>query len=288
MTIDQETVWQKIWPVAEQLIQGTLAGETTAVRESLLPRSPAAEMHDLFGNHVFDILLKTVLGRGNLSVTRAIETDKGRWVHIEYVWPDPQTPKGYTAADLVTLKMKRYRTSWRVAEINPAAVDLPLTEARAAAVLINTKTLAGDGNLPSEPWLLPVALFGGALQITLREESFKEPTERIFLTTMQQQGYGLLSLLGARRLWRDFRKTERQKIRPENEQAWGAAVVFIANEQAMREQTQAAVAQAQGVSLTALLPRINKIKQILKLSDGLDERYTAVQKEQIVLHNPNS
>ncbi|MCB0036808.1 MAG: hypothetical protein KDE51_22405 [Anaerolineales bacterium] len=282
--ISQETVWEEIWPVVEQLIQGTLAEDHEAIQKALLPKGQAAEMYDLFGHHIFDILLKTVLGRGNLSVTRAIETENGKYVHIEYVWPDPSNPEGYTAADLVAVKMKRYRTTWRVAEVNPAAADLPLTEARAAGILVNTKTLSEDGGLPSEAWLLPVALFGGALQITLREEGLKEPTEEAFLSGMQARGYGILSLLGARRLWRDFRAKEKAPIQEKNIKPWAAAVEFIANEQAMREQTQAAVGKHYEVGLTVILPRIRKIKETLKMGEGLDERYTAVQREQIVFN----
>lgn len=283
--ITQETVWEDIWPVVEKLIHGTLTEDHDAIYGCLLPKGQAAEMFDLFGHHIFDILLKTILGRGNLSVTRAIETEKGKYVYLEYVWPDPDNPEGYTAADLVAVKLKRYRTGWKVAEINPAAADLPLTEARAAGILVNTKTLSEDGNLPSEAWLLPVALFGGALQINLREEGLKEPTEKEFLTGMQSRGYGLLSLLGARRLWRDFRAQEKAPIQEKNIRPWAAAVEFIASEQALREQTQGAIGQHYNVGVTVMLPRIRKIKETLNMGDGLDERYTAVQKEQIVFNN---
>lgn len=282
--ITQETVWEEIWPVVEQLIQATLVEDGEKIKQSLLPKGQAAELYDMFGHHVFDIVLKTVLGRGNLSITRAIETENGKFVHIEYVWPDPETPKEYTAADLVSVKVKRYRRTWRVAEINPAAADLPLTEARAAGILVNSKSLSENGTLPSETWLLPVALYGGALQITLREEGLKEPTEKAFLEGMQSRGYGLLSLLGARRLWRDFRAKEKTAIREQNVAPWAAAVEFIANEQAVRELTQAAVGAYYSVGLTAMLPRVNKIKETLKIGEGLDERYTAVQKEQIVFN----
>ena len=287
--ITQEKVWQDIWPIVESLISGTLDEDDTAIRNTLWARGEAAQLHEMFGHYVFDILLKTVLGRGNLSVTRAIETDNGKFVHIEYVWPDPDTPEpgGYTAADLVTIKLRRYRKTWRVVSINPAAVDFPLTEARAAGILANTKELTPTAGLPAEPWILPIALYGGALQITLREAGLKDEVERTFLTGMQAKAYGVLSLLGAQRLWRDLREQSPSPIATEETAAWAAAVTFIASEQALREQTQASVAQAFGVSLVQIAPRVRHIKEALRLTEGLDERYTAVQSEKIVLQNDN-
>ncbi|MCA9980222.1 MAG: hypothetical protein KDD89_05300 [Anaerolineales bacterium] len=285
--ITQEKVWQDIWPVVESLISGTLAEDEAAIRQTLWTRGEAAQLYEMFGHYVFDILLKTVLGRGNLSVTRAIETDNGKFVHIEYVWPDPDAPESYTAADLVTVKLRRYRKTWRVVAVNPAALDFPLTEARAAGILANTKELTPTAGLPAEPWILPIALYGGALQITLREAGLKDEVERTFLTGMQAKAYGVLSLMGAQRLWRDFQAQAPQSSdRADGETAaWAAAVAFIASEQALRQQTQAAVAQTYGVSLVKIAPRVRHIKEVLHLTEGLDERYTAVQSEQIVLQN---
>lgn len=281
--ISPDTVWKKIWPTVEQLIQGVLSEDDEAVSAALHPKGASAQLYDLFDRYVFELLLKTVLGRQNLSVTRAIESDEGKAVHLELVWPEPGVQDGsYTAADLVSVKLRKYRQKWLVDDLNPAAVDLPLTEARAAAILANAKALNPDGELPREPWLLPVALYGGALQITLREGGIGDDVERRFLTGMQSRGYGILSLMGGRRMWRDFIKKE--KLSPGSDQAirWAAAVEFLANEQAMREQTQAAVADFYGLKMMAVAGPVGQIKKSLKIL-GLDERYTAVQREQIVL-----
>lgn len=282
--ISPETVWKKIWPTVEQLIQGVLSEDADAIAAALHPRGSAVALYDMFDRYVFELILKTVLGRQNLSVTRAIESDDGKAVHLELVWPEPGVGDGsYTAADLVAVKLRKYRQKWLVSDINPAAVDLPLTEARAAAILANSKALNPDGDLPREPWLLPVALYGGALQITLRENGIGDEIERLFLGGMQKRGYGLLSLLGARRVWRDFIKKGAPDIG--EREKWAAAVEFIANEQAMRELTQAAVANFYGVKMTAIAGPVGQIKKKLNIR-GLDERYTAVQREQIVLKKP--
>lgn len=278
--VSPDIVWKKIWPTVEQLIRGVLEEDTAAVEAALHPKGSAWRLYDLFDRYVFELILKTVLGRQNLSVTRAIESDEGKTVYLELVWPEPGLADGsYTAADLVSVKLRKYRRKWLVMDINPAAVDLPLTEARAAAILANSKALNPDGELPREPWLLPVALYGGALQITLREEGQRDDVERVFLSGMQNRGYGLLSLLGAHRLWRDFLNTGAGDLDPP--EPWAAAVEFIASEQAMREMTQAAVAKHYDLGVTAIAGRVGHIKKRLNIR-GLDERYTAVQREQIV------
>jgi hypothetical protein len=122
--ISQETVWKKIWPAVEQLIEATLAEDDEAVAALLFSGEEAAVLHDLFGFTVFDILLKTVLGREELAVTRAIETENGKYVHVEYVWPDPEAGDGrYTAADLVTVQLRKQRDPRREWPGTTRAVD---------------------------------------------------------------------------------------------------------------------------------------------------------------------
>src|SRR5690606_40866918 len=120
--ISEEFVWQNICPTVERLIEATLAEDNATAQKLFHPRGEAAALFDLFGLPVFDILLKTVLGRSSLAVTRAIETDeteRGRAVHIEFVWPDPDVhDNSYTAADLVAVKMLPYRKEWRVFAVN--------------------------------------------------------------------------------------------------------------------------------------------------------------------------
>src|SRR5690606_18470885 len=108
--ISEEFVWQNIWPTVERLIEATLAEDNATARKLSHPRGEAAAWFDLFGISVFDIVLTAVLGRSSLAVTRAIETDRGRYVHVEFVWPDPDVQdNSYTAADLVAIKMALYR-----------------------------------------------------------------------------------------------------------------------------------------------------------------------------------
>lgn len=279
--IDKETVWNGVWPVVQAFIQAALEESETEVKRLLAPRSQAADYYDLFGFPVLDILLKTVLGRERLGLARAIETENGRHVYLEFAWLDPDGEgQSYTAADVVSVQLKRYRNDWRIVDINPAHTDLLMTEARAQTILLSSKVLEGDEGQAMEPWILPVALFAGALQLPLREQAMQDPVEQLFLPGLQARAYGLVSLAGGRRLWRDFRKKAKADL--DRPAAWAAAVEFLMSEQSMREQTQAAVAKHYQVGLAALLPCIRQIKESLKL-EGLHERYSPFGATRVLL-----
>lgn len=280
MAITQETVWQEIWPVVEKLIEATLAEDNQAIGDLLVPGEQAAEVLDLFGFPVFDILLKTVLGRGSLGLTRAIETENGRFVHLEYAWPDPEaTGNSYTAADVVAVKLEGSDTGWRVVEINPASADLPLTSARALGILVSSQALSDKDKLPAEPWILPVAFYGGMLQIPLRPSAMQDSVEELLLPGLQHRTYGMMALVRGRQLWRDFKTAANPAL--DKPAGWAAAVEYIMSEQEMRNLTQAAVGKHYKTGLALIVPRIKQIKRALNIQ-GLDERYTDLQTTHIV------
>lgn len=278
--VSKETVWEEIWPVVEKLIEYTLAEDGPAVKQQLAPRSQADDIYDLFGVHVFDILLKIVLGRANIAVTRAIETEGGQVVHIEFVWPDPDAENNaFTAADLVAVKLSRYRKQWRVVEINPAAADMPLTEPRAQGILITSKAFSDENKVPSEPWLLPIALFSGNLQLPLREGALLDEVEELLIPGLQHRTYGLLSLLAGRQMWRDFKQKGQPRLT--NLAGWAAAIEYIIGEQTARDITQGATAGFYQANLATIIARSKRVKQTLKIK-GLDSRYSPLHSTQIV------
>lgn len=279
--IDKAIIWDGIWPVVQSFVVATLEDDRVGLEKLLVPRSQASELYDLFGLNVFDILLKTVLGRERLGLARAIETENGRFVYLEFAWPDPASPdNSYTATDIVSVQMRRYRNNWRVVDVNPASTDLPMTEPRAHNILLTNEPMEGDEKLPLEPWLMPVSLFAGVLQLPVRETAMKDSVETLLLSGLQSRSYGLVSLVGGRRLWRDFRKKADPKL--SNPAAWAAAVEFIMAEQGMREQTQATVGGYYQVNLTVMLSCIGRIKKTLSL-DGLHERYSPFGSTRITL-----
>lgn len=279
--IDEQTVWDNIWPVVEQLIAATLAEDSQTIRTFLKPGEQAAEALDLFGFTVFDILLKTVLGRERLGLTRAIEADGGEAVFIEYAWPDPESAdRSYTAVDVVAVRLVRTSGGWLVAEINPANADLPLNTMRATGVLAGTQVLADGGQLPSEPWVLPIALYAGLLQLPLQPGAAADPVEAALLPGLQARQYGLLPLIAGRRLWRDYRQTAAGDT-IDQPPAWAAAVEFILGQQSNRADTQATVGRFYKASLGAVAARVKHIKHALGIN-GLDGRYTDLQTTEIV------
>lgn len=279
--INEETIWNDVWPTVEKLIGATLDEDGETIAQLVAPNQQAANMLDLFGFQVFDVLLKTVLGRGNLAVTRAIETENGRFVHIEYTWPEPGAePNSYTAADVVTSTLTNIDGQWRIVEINPASTDIPLTGPRARGILASTQALTESGKVPSEPWILPIALYGGALQIPVQEQAMIDDVERLLLPGLQHRTYGAMSLIRARSLWRTFRLEANPSL--EKPAGWAAAIEFIMSEQNMRQQTQAKIGKIYQVNLSLMVPRIKQIKKTLNIQ-GQDARFSDLQPTRIVL-----
>jgi len=281
--INQETVWEEIWPVVEEFIKATLAEDAERAGALLLPGSIAAETLDLFDIYVYDILLKTVLGRSSLGLSRAVETENGRFVHIEYAWPEPDsTGYSYTANDVVTVTLTCTTGKWLIQEINPSAIDLPLTGARARGILATGQNLNDEGKVPGEAWILPFALYGGLLKMKLRPAALADTIEALLLPGMQERRYGMMALVYARRLWRKFRNSARPQLA--KPAAWAAAVEYIMGELEMRELTQAAAAKNYQVNLSQMVPHMKLIKRSLNIQK-MDERYSDVQAPQIVVNN---
>jgi hypothetical protein len=270
--IDEATIWKDVWPVVERLIEATLAEDEPALAALVVSGNQAAETLDLFGFVAFDILLKTILGRQRLGLTRVIETDEGRSVYIEYAWPDPEAAdRSYTGVDVVSVRLQQTENGWLVAEVNPASVDLPLTGSRARTILASTQMLNGQGRLPSEPWILPFSFYGGLLKLPLQLSAMADEVERLLLPGLQERNFGFVSLIRGRRLWRDFKAAAKPDL--SQPAAWAAAAEFVLSEQEQRDVTQAAAGRHYKSSLGAVAGRIKQIKNALQIK-GLDERYT--------------
>ena len=282
--IDEQTVWDDIWPVVERLIAGAVAEDPHTMRQLLLPGGQAADALDLFGVAVFDLLLKIVLGRERLGLVRAIEADEGQAVFVEYAWPEPGGGRGYTAVDVVAVRLARAQAGWLVDEINPASADLPLNSIRATSVLAGSQVMRDDGKLPSEPWILPVALYAGVLQLPLQPGAAADPVEAALLPGLQSRGYGLLPQIYGRRLWRDFLAAARPEL--DRPAVWAAAVEFIMGEQSNRAETQATVGRHYRAPLGGVSGRVKHIKRVLGI-DGLDARYTDFATTEIIYKESN-
>lgn len=278
--VDEQTIWDEVWPVVEKLIEAALAEDAATMHTLLTPDGQAATMLDLFDVYVFDILLKTVLGREQLGVTRAVETENGRFVHIEYAWPEPGSEQNsYTANDVVTVTLTQVDGEWRIDNVNPSTIDLPLTGGRARGIIATGQSLSDEGKLPGESWILPFALYGGLLKMKLRPGALADPVEELLIPGMQERSYGAMALVNGRSLWRDFQAANQPKL--DNPAAWAAAVEFIMNELELRNLTQAAVARHYQTQLSQMVPRLKQIKKVLAIQKN-DDRYADLQSTQIV------
>jgi len=242
-------------------------------------------MLDIFGFSVFDILFKTVLGYGSLGVTRAIEIENGRFLHLDYAWTDPDTPEGsYTANEVVSVQLAAPAATgdkqWHIVDINPAPAELPLTEARARKVIAGTQLLSTSNQMPVEPWILPFSLYAGYLPLPLQETAVADGVEALLLPGLQERQFGILPVLRARRLWRDFIANNGPV--PDKPAAWAAAVEVIISEQSGRQATQAGVARLYKTSLATVAPRVRQIKKALTIQKA-DDRYSDQHLLQLVV-----
>ena len=267
--IDEELIWEQVWPVLAAVVEAAMREDETAVAPNLLPGSAAADLLDLFGLTVFDILLKTVLNQDQLNLIQVVDTSEG--VFIEFAWVKPMFGQDGAPIDTtvsVLLRMENGR--FFVTDVNPGPLDLLLTEARARAILATSKLLGQRDELPLEPWILPLALFGGLLPLPLRPDSLGDPVETLFLPGLQQRERGVMALVRARRLWRDFKAV--QSLPTGSLAVWAAAVEWLMNEQNSQQVAATAVAHLYNVSPVKLNDHARQIKQALGIT-GIDYRY---------------
>ena len=274
--ISEETIWEVIWPVVAQAIEATLAEDEAELASLVVEGEQAADALDLYGFLSFDILLKTVLGRSSLGLTKAVEMENGRFIYIEFAWPDADN--AVTAVDLVTVCLTQQNSSWHIVEINPAAVDAPLNSQRAQVVLTNDRLLKDADQFASEPWILPFVLYARLLQLPLQNVSQLDAVEKLLLPGLQKRGFGLMAQIYGRRLWRDFLPLKQPNLT--NPAAWAAALEYLIAEQHKREVTQAAVSKQYHTNLAAMVPHIRKITKTVDLQKE-DARYSDLHTLQI-------
>ncbi len=273
--ISEDSIWTEVWPVVESAIEATLSEDAPALQSHLLPDGQASDVLALFGASVFDILLKTVLGRGQLGLTRAVETDDGTRLHIEFAWPDPALPdQAITAADVVTVSLVPTDDGWLIERINPASIDMPLTELRARAVLNGVAE-----PLSAEAWMLPFALYAGQLQLPLLPDAMADEVEKLLLPGLQARQFGLIPLLLGRTLWRDYRGA--LGVEPRPAKVWAAAVAAVIGECNGHQEGKGNSAEIDAVKPTALAARANSIRRTLNIQTP-DPRYSDIQQTEII------
>jgi hypothetical protein len=182
--ITEQQVWDDIWPVVGHAIEAVLAEDNEALARCFTPKSLAADVLDVYGYHAFGFLLKTMFERDSLALVRAVETDNGRAIHLEYAWPDPDLGDNrFSGVDLVSVRLSPSDDGWRILDINPASIDAPLSSTRARTALVTSQILQEE--VEPEPWLLPLALYSGVMQIQLAETAVRDAVEKLLLPSLQ-------------------------------------------------------------------------------------------------------
>ncbi|MCA9873648.1 MAG: hypothetical protein KC441_08335 [Anaerolineales bacterium] len=271
--MDEKNILEHAWTAVAALVEATLREDEPAAAEQLLPGSPAAQLLALFGLEVFDILLKTVLGQDQLELVQVVEVPEGLFIEFAWIMPGP-AEAGRPVDGKVSVLLQLRHGRFLISDVNPAGLDLLLTEARARAILATSKILSRRDELPSEPWILPLALFAGFLPLPLRPEALADAVETRFFAGLQQREYGVMLLLRARRLWHDFKQAN--PLPTGSPALWAAAVEWVMGEQNSRPMPATAVAAAYDVSPAKLRKRAEVIQETLHIT-ALDDRYTDPQ-----------
>jgi len=273
--INQDTVFNEIWPTVTALLKATVAQDEKTIQKMLVASGNAAALLSLFGPVALDVILKTVYDRDNATLTYAVQTDKGRHVYIEYAWPDTTQDNGVSEDDFAYVRLRRQGQKWRILDTYPGRIDTPMTPPRARGILLDNELIKSGQGVPSDPWVLPLALLAGAIRLPLREEGLADEVERLLLPALQGQGHGVFALVNARRLWRDFRAKAKPVI--DVPLAWAAVVEFLIADQEMVQTSEAEVAAAYQINPVAFSQRVAQVKKALKIAEkGLDQRYTSL------------
>lgn len=275
-----------VWSRVKQLLELVMAGDERGARKLLDPRGKAQPLLDLYGIIALDITLKTLLDRTDVALTKGVATHGGKFLYLQFSWlpnnhteQTSSTPITFTIEETVTVRMRQYRNVWRIHDVNPAPLDQWLTSAFARGMLAELRADNND-ELPAIPLVLPLSLLAGQINLPLQAKAMKDEVERQVLPTMQSNGYGAYGLIGARRLWRDFKK--QSKIVVSEPIVWSAAIELLMSEQALIELDQPMLAAEYGVDLADIIGRTQQIRAAVNLQD-VDVRYTSMETVQIKL-----
>lgn len=276
--IDRDIAVETLWPQARALLIAVLQGNEGDAHRLLDRDGSAAELLDLFGLPALEIVLKTVLERPQVGLSRVV-VDEEQFVYLEYLWLDDgaavEDPFAHEGA--VTLRMRQQDGRWAVYDINPDHSSRWLTECAARGQLASWRA-QHNGALPQTPAVLAPAFLAGQLPLPLRPTGLADAVEQRLLPTMQQHGFGAYALLAARRLWRDFLARRGDlpaalTADPALAALWAAAAELAMSEQAGVQTTQATIAKAYGAPLTRLFGPLRQIKDALGIA-GPVARYS--------------
>lgn len=262
-------------PVARGFVQAVKEQDESAILSLLMPDSEADWVFRLFGLGPLVFLLYLHLECDQFVLPRFGRRSHGEVgeVLVEVAWVVSEDEAGRAVYDprrVSTLTLHRHQEGWRVADLNPAPLDAPISVPQAQDLL--QKVVEDDKG--GEAIWFPLGVLTGAFQLKRLGLEPLDDVETLFINGMETSGYGVPEILRAVRLWREFKeKAQPAYPRPE---AYAAAVEYIMVLLGFYRDSQVEIGQRYGVSPSSISSKWREIEGILGLSQ-FDPRYSVYQ-----------
>jgi hypothetical protein len=260
---------QETAPVARQFVRKVQELDESAIPPLLIPDSEADWAFRLFGLGPLLFLLYLHLECEQFVLPRFGRRSDGE-VSVEVGWVVSRDETGRAICDprrISTLTMRRDQEGWRVADLNPAPLDAPVSFSQAQDVLKQVV----EANRGAEALWFPLGVLTGAFQLKRLGPEPLDYVETLFVNGMESSCFGVPEIIRAVRLWRDFKeKAQPTYRRPE---AYAAAVEYIMVLLGFYGDSQAEIGERYQVSPSSISSKWREIESGLGLSQ-FDARYS--------------
>jgi hypothetical protein len=261
---------QETAPVARTFVQAVRELNESAIPPLMMPDSEADWAFRLFGLGPLVFLLYRHLECDQFVLPRFGRRAHGGEVLVEVGWIVGENEEGQALCDprrISTMTMHRHEGTWRVADLNPAPLDAPVSVPQAQDVLKQVME-AGKGG---EALWFPLGVLTGAFQLKRLGSEPLDDVEVLFVNGMEASNFGVPEIIRAVRLWREFKeKAQPAYRRPE---PYAAAVEYIMVLFGFYGDSQIQIGQRYGVSASSISSKWHEIEGVLGLSQ-FDARYS--------------
>jgi hypothetical protein len=263
---------QETAPLARSFVQAVKEQDQSAIPPLLMPDSEANWAFRLFGLGPLVFVLYLHLECDQFVLPR-FGRRSHREVLVEVGWVVDEDDAGRAVCDprrTSTLTMHRHEDGWRIADVNPAPLDAPVSVPQAQDVL---KGVVEEGRGSEALWF-PLGVLTGAFQLKRLGSEPLDYVETLFVSGMEASSFGVPEIIRAVRLWRNFKdKAQPTYRRPE---VYAAAVEYIMVLFGFYGDSQVEIGQRYGVSPSSISSKWHDIEGVLGLSQ-FDARYSLHQ-----------
>ncbi len=263
---------QETGPVARSFVRALKEQDERAIAPTLMPDSEADWAFRLFGMGPLIFLLYMHLECDDFVLPRFGRGGRAEML-VEIGWVTGEDGDGRAVFDprrVSTVTMRQDGQAWRVADVNPAPLDAPVTVLQAQDVL---RQVVEKGRGGEALWF-PLGVLTGAFQLKRLGKEHLDDVENLFVEGMEASEFGVPEVVRAVRLWREFKhRAEPRHRRPD---VYGAAVEYIMVLFGFYGDSQADIGQRYGVSASSISSKWREIESVLGLSQ-FDARYSIHQ-----------